>query len=209
MKVSSAVLQPVFLVLIKCLALSNPASMRYEGGAGEMGEKPGKICPRKLQEPFSMTKWWPWVILAMGTSAAERTRPLREDPVLPNFSMGILSPTDRQSWTVLCRIWGAARTGTSGGEVASPGLTNDPPADAVSCPAAPLKVKGGRGLSPLFWGGRRRILEGGWGLESGSCRWGLHWVFKMVLCSWRNVKQLLGRASSTTLSCKPLQVQGG
>ena len=39
MKVFSTVLKPVFLVLIKCLALSTPGSMSCEGGAGEMGKK--------------------------------------------------------------------------------------------------------------------------------------------------------------------------
>lgn len=39
MKVFSAALKPVFLVLIKYLALSTPGSMSCEGGAGETGKK--------------------------------------------------------------------------------------------------------------------------------------------------------------------------
>ena len=83
-----------------------------------------------------MMDWWPWVILAVGSSAAEQMQLLRDYPVLPSFSVRILerrklSPTDRQSragsrsWTISCRIRGAAgrAANVSGGEVASPGVT--------------------------------------------------------------------------------------
>lgn len=126
MKVFSTALKPVFLVLIRCLALSTPGSMSCVGGAGEMGKK--KSC-----------KFWPWgskeaagahlrdelvVIWAMGSSAAGWTRLLREDPELPNFSIRVLesrklSPAGRQSragsqsWIASCKIWGAAGTGAT------------------------------------------------------------------------------------------------
>lgn len=79
-----------------------------------------------------MMKWWSWVILAMGTSTTQR---LREHP----------EPHGQAELDRFVQDLGSSKnmSNVSGGEVASPGLTNDLPTDAVSCPAASLQTKGG------------------------------------------------------------------
>lgn len=88
------------------------------------------------------------------------------------------------------------RSNVCGGEVASPGVdcvTGGFPTDGVSCPAAPCCRDEGQSRYDRRW-------DRGLGTGGVSCRQGLRWSFKMALCSWRNVKQLAGRARSTALS---------
>lgn len=86
--------------------------------------------------------------------------------------------------------------------------------DGVSCPAAPCCADEGwprcECCSLCSAGGDGKEDLGLWFGAGGvcSCRQGLRWSFKMALCSWRNVKQLVGRVNSTALSCL-LQVWGG